>query len=216
MTKLRVFGLFVMANYCARSGHQRVLESRGCFTRLPYRLTGRQSQSGGYRGPEIGPTCIYFYDRADGRLVHAIGGLPDTTDHLAYSADGRYLAVALNHASGVRVYRSSDYAEVGRDAIYGDASTWVEFDRNGRLLTASDDGFVRAYDSRFHLTGRFEPPGGNWIQSARFSPDASKVAVGFTDSAAINVLSGRDLSFLYAPDTHFSNQSLGTHAGLVA
>ena len=171
---------------------------------------------GEYTGPEIGPTCIYFYDRADGRLVHAIGGLPDTTDHLAYSADGRYLAVALNHASGVRVYRSSDYAEVGRDASYGDASTWVEFDRNGRLLTASDDGFVRAYDSRFHLTGRFEPPGGNWIQSARFSPDASKVAVGFTDSAAINVLSGRDLSFLYAPDTHFSNQSLGTHAGLVA
>src|SRR5262249_55494131 len=39
------------------------------------------------------------------------------------------------------------------------------------------------------------------LYAARFSPDGSKVAVGFGDSTAVNVLSGTDLSFLYAPDT---------------
>ena len=45
---------------------------------------------------------------------------------------------------------------------------------------------------------------------ARFSPDASRIAVGFDDSTKVNVLSGDDLRFLYAPDTsQVDNGNLG-------
>src|SRR5262249_47604590 len=53
----------------------------------------------------------------------------------------------------------------------------------------------------FKLIAKKSAPGGQRPYSARFSPDASLIAVGFFDSTAVNVLSGEDLSFRYAPDT---------------
>jgi WD40 repeat protein len=125
--------------------------------------------------------------------------LPGSIYHLAYSADGRYLVVAA--LEGIRVYRSSDLSEVVRDTDYGDSSYWAEFDQCGRLITTSLDSYVRLYNADFTLFAKGRAPGGKIPHSACFSPDGTKVAVGFADSTAVNVLSGEDLSFLYAPDT---------------
>jgi len=124
-------------------------------------------------------------------------GMPNVVRHLSYSFDGRHLVASLGE-NGIRVFRTSDSQEVGRDAQYGDRSEWAEFDRTGRLVTTSDDGYVRLYDAEF---GSFESGRRRREEtySARFSPDGSKVAVGFNDSTGVNVLSGRDLTFLYAP-----------------
>ena len=62
-------------------------------------------------------------------------------------------------------------------------------------------GSVRLYSSAFHLLQKRQAPGGKKPFSARFSPDGRKVGVGFDDSSAVNVLSGQDLGFLYAPST---------------
>ena len=129
-------------------------------------------------------------------------------DHLSYSADGKSLAVALGRGSGIRVYRSSNYAEAGRDSDYGDDCYWAEFDRAGRLVTASFDGFVRLYDENLRLIAKKKAPGGKSPFSARFSPDGSKIAVGFEDTTAVNILSGDDLSFLSAPQTPTSELDL--------
>jgi WD40 repeat protein len=64
---------------------------------------------------------IYLFDRASGRLISRIGGLPNVIFHLAYAADGRYLVAALGE-NGIRVYRSSDLSEVARDTDYGSDS----------------------------------------------------------------------------------------------
>ena len=143
---------------------------------------------------------IYLFDRASGKLAKRIAGLPTySVVHLAYSSDGRYLAAALAGGSGIRVYRTSDNWEVARDTGYGAASYSVDFDRAGRLVTTCDDGVLRLYDANFRLLAKRQPPGGKQPFLARFSPDGSKVAVGFSDSTAVNVLSGQDLKFLYAP-----------------
>jgi uncharacterized caspase-like protein/WD40 repeat protein len=144
---------------------------------------------------------IYLFDRASGHLQRRISGLPSTIYHLAYSPDGRYLAAALRGRNGIRVYVTRDYGEIARDSDYGDHSTWAEFDRGGRLVTASYDGYLRLYDTRFQRLEKRKAPGGERPYSARFSPDGTAVAVGFQDTTAVNVLSGKDLSFQYAPDT---------------
>jgi WD40 repeat protein len=157
---------------------------------------------GGYTGYQWdGKHSIYLFDRETGGLRERVVGLPGVIDHLSYSQDGRYLVAALGGEGGIRVYGTVDYQEAARDTEYGAASLWAEFDRAGRLVTTSYDGFVRLYSESFSLLTKQPAPGGRQPVAARFSPDGSKIAVGFFDSTSVNVLSGQDLSFLYAPDT---------------
>ncbi len=153
---------------------------------------------------------IYLFDRASGHLIRRISGLPNVINHLAYSLDGQYLAAALGGGEGIRIYRSADWREVNKDTDYGDNSYWVEFDTQGRLVSTSDDGYIRLYNKDFHLIAKQAAPGGKEPYSARFSPDGSKIAVGFYDSTAVNVLSADTLALLYAPDTKgIKNGNLG-------
>ncbi len=169
---------------------------------------------GGWTGWDWGGKCfIYLFDRASGKLTRRSNDLPNGILHLAYSPDGRYLAAALGRDNGVRVYRASDLAEVGQDTDYGSDSNWVEFDRRGRLVSASYDGYVRLYSADFKLIAKWPAPGDKQPFSARFSPSGDKVAVGFNDSTTVNVLSGEDLSLLYAPATQgVDNGDLSTVA----
>lgn len=144
-------------------------------------------------------TSIYLFDRASGKLTKHIDELPNVVEDLAYSSDGRYLAAAFGQ-DGIRVYRSSDDHEIARDTDYGADSNSAEFDRTGRLVTTCLDGALRLYDANFRLVAKRQASGGKQPHLARFSPDGSKVAVGFADSTAVNVLSGQDLTFLYASD----------------
>ena len=91
---------------------------------------------------------IYLFDRASGRVTRRIGGLPDVTQHLAFSFDGRLLAASLGGRNGIRVFRASDGTEVRRGSDYKDISYSVEFDRKGRLLATSFDGELRLYSAR--------------------------------------------------------------------
>jgi WD40 repeat protein len=168
---------------------------------------------GGYTGKEANSMSLYLFERASGRMLRRIGGLPIGIDSLSFSLQGRYLAAGLGGENGIRVYRSEDWHEITRDTDYQDASYSVEFDRSSRLLTTSYDGYLRLYDASFKLILKQKAPGGNQPFHARFSPDGTKIAVGFTDSTAVNVLSGADLSLLYSPDTRqFNNGNLFTVA----
>jgi Caspase domain/WD domain, G-beta repeat len=156
---------------------------------------------GGFTGETGRSKPVYLFDRATGRLARELGGFPELITHLSYSREGSYLVVALSGANGIRVLRTSDYQQVASDTAYANNCYWAEFDRAGRLVTVSYDGFVRLYSSDFRLVSKKHEPGGSQPFSARFSPDGTKIAVGFGDSTSVNVLSGKNLSFLYAPDT---------------
>ena len=143
---------------------------------------------------------IYLFDRATARLVRRIGGLPSVVHHLTFSPDGSRLAATLGGRNGIRLFRTADGAELGRDAAYDGSSHWASFDRSGRLATSSEDGFVRLYDpdlarlAEVKVSG-IEPFG------VHFSLDGREVAVGYYDSSRVDVLSASDLRPLRQPDS---------------
>ena len=147
---------------------------------------------------------IYLFARGTGAMVRRITGLQDVVLHLAWSADGRLLAAGLGRKGGVRVYRVQDGTQTGIDAAYGDSSRSVDFDRGDKLVSTSADGLLRLYrvgDNGLTMIRNQRGPGGKRPFSARFSPDGSRIAVGYDDSARVDVVSGDDLRLLYSPDT---------------
>ena len=104
---------------------------------------------------------IYLFDRASGALVQRLAGLPNVVNHLAFSPDGRRLAAALGGANGIRVFDAANgYRLLPSDSDYGDDSYGVDFDRDGRLVSASLDGFVRLYaPDHYDKPSRAEGPG---------------------------------------------------------
>jgi len=167
---------------------------------------GTTIAAGGWTKSETGSHNIYIFDRESGRLLRRLGGLPNVVLHLVYSPDGRYLAATLGGTNGVRIYQTRDYSPAGEDRDYGNDSYGADFDRAGRLVTTCYDGFVRLYapvgENSLRLVAKQKAAGGDRPFSVSFSPDGSRVGIGFADSTrVVVVLSGRDLTPLYAPDT---------------
>ncbi|HXO19785.1 MAG TPA: WD40 repeat domain-containing protein, partial [Thermoanaerobaculia bacterium] len=163
-----------------------------------------------------GTASIYVFERTSGRLVRRIHGLPAPVSHLAYSADGKRLAAGLARTGGIRVFDSGDGAPLGADGDYGATVHWVEFDRSGRLVTSSSDGFVRLYDQSLKRLAKVAAKGGKEPFSVSFSPDDLKVALGFVDSAQVDVLSGFDLTLLYQPNVKGVSEPLHSVAWSVS
>ncbi|MBF0453883.1 MAG: hypothetical protein HQL72_03575 [Magnetococcales bacterium] len=143
---------------------------------------------------------IYFFDTLTGKMKRVIGGLPSTARHLAFSKDSRYLAVALSEKGGVRVYQVRDGRLLRQDDRYEKDTTWVDFDHEGRLVTASLDGALRLYNNRFLLIHKRDISADHKPYSAVFSPNGKRIAVGFLNRSSVAVFSGKGLDLLYFPD----------------
>lgn len=166
---------------------------------------------GGWTGYEWDKKpSVYLFDRESGRMVRRLAGLPDVIPHLAFSPDGVLLVATLAGKNGVIVWRTSDWAEAGRDMSYGADSYGADFDHTGRLVTSCIDGSVRLYDSNRRLLIKRQAPGGKQPMGVRFSRDGSMIAVGYNDTTNVDVLSDNNLALLYRPDSSgVSNGNMG-------
>jgi len=145
---------------------------------------------------------IYVFETLTGKMAARIAGLRVPTLSLAFSLDGRYLAVGLLGRGGLHVYdQHREWSEVFRDTDYGDDINGVTFSADGRLATTSYDGKVRLYDRAFRLV---VPPkqvtGGREPFRIAFSPDGTLLAVGYNDAPAVDLLDGHSLAPLPRPN----------------
>lgn len=147
---------------------------------------------------------IYLLDRASGRLLHRISGLPGVINRLVYSPDGRWLAASLT-TQGVHVFNTKNGTKVGQDVAYRDLSYGLHFSPDSqRLVTTCWDGEVRLYaleNEQLRLLKSTRPGGGEQPLAARFSPDGRAIAVGFNDSSIIQVLDAGTLAEMARPST---------------
>jgi len=155
---------------------------------------------------------LYLFDPNTGKMVKRLG-LPDATQGLAFSADGRYLA-AVGSFRGVIVFdRRHDWAEANRDLSYGQGSHGVAFSKDGWLATTSADGMVRLYDPDFRRITNLGPLSGAVPLRVAFSPDGTTVAVGYHDRPAVDLLDGQTLARKRGPNLEgLSGGSLGAVA----
>lgn len=149
-----------------------------------------------------GSHCVYIFERESGRLVRRLTGLPSVINHLAVSRDGAYLAAVLGEG-GVRVWRLSDLAMIGQDKAYAGESYGAAFDGRDRLATTCYDGQIRLYqvaDAGLTLQAKIPAADGHRPFSLAFSPDSSQLAVGFTDTTAVDLLDATTLAKLASPN----------------
>ena len=161
---------------------------------------GASVACGGWTGWDLNRSAsLYIFDRASGRLARRVDGFPDVIKALAFSRDGRRIAVGLGGGKGVYSVGSADGRILAADSDYDGDCYGLDFDRSGRLVSASWDGFIRLYDRDLKLVAKGKAPGGERPYMAAFSPDGGKIAVGCEDARKVSVLSGQDLSPLYIP-----------------
>lgn len=151
---------------------------------------------------------VYIFQRDGGAMRLRLGGMPNVINHLAFSPDGKMLAVALWGGHGIRVYGSRNgWASaflLGEDSAYDVDSYSVSFSHDGRrLVSTAYDGFLRVYDNTangLRLIAKARASGGQHPFAARFSPDSKLLAVGFEDAGRIVVVRADDLTHAYSPD----------------
>jgi WD40 repeat protein len=163
---------------------------------------GERIAAGGWGPASDGlSNSIYIFERASGRIVHRIDGLPNVINHLVFAADGRHLVACVGGSNGIRVYETEGFREVAGDRDYGGASYWATFDPEGRLVTSSLDGRIRLYGPDFRLIDAQKAPGGERPFGVAFSPDGAQLAAGYDDSTRVDVLGGRTLAPLFEAKT---------------
>jgi hypothetical protein len=140
-------------------------------TPWPFRWTGKLSWQAAIRDTS-------GRNRSACTCLRRVPGLPDLVYHLYLSPDGRFIAGARRNE------RYSHFLGCGlagscADADYADLSTAIAFDRSGRLAAVAHDGFIRLYDKEFQRIAKVETPGGMHSSMVAFSPDATRLVVGY-------------------------------------
>lgn len=162
--------------------------------------SGKTIACGGWTGwDRDGAGSVYLFERADGTLTKRLTGFPEVVKGLAFSPDGTYLAVTLGGKGGLYLLRTDTWKAAFADRGYDGDAYGVAFSPDGRLATTSWDGFVRLYDRNLRLVARKRLQNSERPYGIAFSRDGNALAVGSVASPRVEVFSGKDLTFLYAP-----------------
>jgi WD40 repeat protein len=150
--------------------------------------------AGGWTSGVKNDESVYLFERGTGKMVRRLASFPDVVTKLAFSANGRYLAVG---SRDLRVYdKDQEWAEISRDGDYGGHIYGIAFSANGYLATTNTDGTIRLYDPQFRLVVSQQIViGGQSPWGIAFSPDSSTIAVGHEDTNLVTLLKGYTLEF---------------------
>ena len=140
---------------------------------------------------------IYLFNRESGSWIGRIALAESRTDAitgLAFSPDGKAIAVAANDAKGLRLVEPAERRIRTIDDQYKDAIEWLDFAADGRLVASSLDGSVKLYDAQFKRIAEWKSDAKSKPWSVAFSPDGKQVAVGFIgESQKVQLLSAEGL-----------------------
>ena len=151
-----------------------------------------------------------------------LGPSDNVINHLTVSPDGRYLAAILHsRLRRARVGEDRCRCELapgaGGQGLRPRAGQRRAFDRAGKLYTVADDGKLRRYAAGFRRTRPTSAPtrAGKQPFSVAVHPSGDSVAVGYTDTTAVEVYDAATLNFRFAAETSRRDQRQPGVGGLV-
>lgn len=144
-------------------------------------------------------SSVYIFDTQTGEMTGKIKGFDNIITGLEYSPDGNNIAVCFR--GGVKIIDSrTKTVRKFLSTTNSDCFNAV-FDSEGRLAIPSFDGRVQLFDKNFSKLAEAKLTGGKQPYSISFSPDGSKIAIGYDDddSLKLQVLDGKNLKLLFEP-----------------
>jgi len=102
---------------------------------------------------------VYIYGLRDG-LIRRLGNVDDVVHSLAFSPDGTRIAVGSVGKGGFYVFDELSGDRIYSDKSYSNTIDSIIYNRNGDVITASEDTFVRLYDENFKLHAKYKSPKG--------------------------------------------------------
>ncbi len=170
---------------------------------------GRWVAAGGWMKTGLDGYFVTIFDAETGRVLRRLGPLPNVVNDLDVSPDGARLAAGLGGKNGVRVWDARTWAPAFEDRDYGAQVYGLAFASDGRLAATSFDGDVRLYRANGRRLARAKAPSGALPfgiafadgQRTAFGAGEDVIAVGYGDSACVDLLDGRDLKSLGRADS---------------
>ena len=131
---------------------------------------------------------VYIFEAATGQLATRLGRLGNVIYHLAFSPDGSRLAATLGGGEGMRLWQAGSWRLLAEDKDYGGKNSYgAAFDGANRLFTVAYDGQIRRYGADGRLEAKAKTAGGAEPYSVAVHPEGGKLAVGFSDTTAVEV-----------------------------
>jgi hypothetical protein len=175
---------------------------------------GRLLATGGRdaRGDKTGRYSLTTINLLSG-AIQRMGAFEGAIDHIAFSADGRRVAVGLRGKNGVRVLEAATGAELLADRGCGDSIFGLAFGPDGGLIASSDDGQLRRYGPDLKLVVKRKAPDGKDPYGVAIDPSGGRVAVGYVDTVSVSILDAQTLAPLVRAQTgDFAGGYLGNVA----
>ena len=126
--------------------------------------------------------------------VRRFGAFEKVILKIAFSPDGRWIAVGLGGKNGLRVLDNASGAEALADRNYGAAIYGLEFAPDGSLIAAGFDGSLRRYAPDLRLTVKRAAPTGKHPYTVAVDPEGRRVAVGYEDAPHVSILDAVSLA----------------------
>jgi WD40 repeat protein len=144
-------------------------------------------------------------------FIRRYGEFENVINHIAYSADGRRVAVGLGGKNGIRVLDTAAGEELLADRDYGADVYGLAFAPDGALISSSWDGQLRRYGPDLKLPPlRRAAPDGKEPYEVAMNPLGWRVAVGYSEQPTVSILDAKTLQPLakaQTEDIHEGNLS---------
>lgn len=158
---------------------------------------GSMAAVGGFTGAtESGSGTLYLFTTRTGKLHRRITQLPPyAIENVSFSQDGGILALCFADGAGVMFFDWSTGVFIRVDRSARDKILGADFAVNGDFAIATLDGrlFVYTAASRYAEIKTRQLAEGRSPMQVRYSPDGSRLVVGFDDDPVVAVLDARTL-----------------------